>query len=113
MNVFDIFDAGLSQSRGLTLFELCKAQFGQLYRLHPELHAEATVSGGNPESGNFTTNSKYASNQKAFDTTAIELKANIDEAISCLNIELSGTHGGRATTKLLEMRNQLSDLYKA
>ena len=96
MNVFDVLDPGLSQSRGLTLFEYCKALYGQI----------------------FTTKIPVQSNcnhdLKGISTTVIQgekieaLKSMVDEAIRCLASELDESIGGRARKRLIEMENAIN-----
>ena len=93
MNVFDVLDPGLSQSRGLTLFEYCNALYSQIFT--PKLPAQLNCY----------------HDLKGISTTAIQgeeidaLKSMIDEAIRCLASELNESIGGRARKRLIEMEN--------
>ena len=97
MNVFDVLDPGLSQSRGLTLFEYCNALYGQIFT--PKLPVQSNCNHG----------------LKEISTTAIQgeekeaLKSMVDEAIRCLTSELDESIGGRARKRLIEMENTVND----
>ena len=96
MNVFDVLDPGLSQSRGLTLFEYCNALYGQI--LTPKILAQSNCN----------------HDLKGIPTSAIQgekidaLKSMIDEAIRCLASELDESIGGRARKRLIEMDNTVT-----
>ena len=97
MNVFDVLDPGLSQSRGLTLFEYCIALYGKIFT--PKLPVQSICN----------------QDLKGISTTAIQgenieaLKSMVDEAIRCLTSELDESIGGRARKRLIEMENTVND----
>ena len=78
--------------------------------MHSTMVGETTFPRGDLVSGIIAESNKDASSRHFFDTTQIELRNNIEDAISCLNVEVSGYHGGKAKTELLEMRRRLLDL---
>ena len=91
MNIFDVLDPGLSQSRGLTLFEYCNALYGQIST--PKVPVQPNCN----------------HELEGISTTAIQdeeietLKTMVDEAIRCLASELDESIGGRARKRLIEM----------
>ena len=93
MNVFDVLDPGLSQSRGLTLFEYCSALYGQIFT--PKIPVQSSCN----------------NDLKEMATAAIQgkekdaLKGMLNEAIRCLASELDESIGGRARKRLIEMDN--------
>ena len=113
MEVFDKLDKGLSQSRGLTLFELCKSQFDQFLFIKSVLYKNATPIGVDVESGDSTINPTANSKQVESECLQLELLKNINEALRCLNSELPESHSGKTQLKLTDMKRQLSDLFKA
>ena len=121
MEVFDVFDSGLSQSRGFTLFEICKSQFNQLYHLKSQRNKDSITSNDDLEEPTRTpelevdkTLDNITDNAKATEEVGIkkELKYNVDEAIACLESEIQGSYGANLKSKLLELKSQLSDLFK-
>ena len=111
MTVFNTFDQGFSQSRGLTLFELSKSQFHRYLHLKSQLRQNQQMLNDTPECGNTTTDAKRNSNPIEAEAILKELRENIDEAMLCLHSEIRGSHGWKATTKLREMKDYLSGLF--
>ena len=90
MTVFDTFDAGFSQTRGLTLFELTKAQLEKLNYLSA-IEAKEVNSDVPNESLLLME----------------EIPTTIEEALRCLDHEIEGSHGRKALEKLLNIKRQL------
>ena len=114
LKIFDIFDPGLSQSRGLTLLELCDAQFVQLTtRRNSQVLKQNIIEESRQSVESECVMSEDEQNSNLlFKKWVGELEKNINEAISCLEVELPDSRGGKARARLLEMKNELLKLYK-
>ena len=106
MTVFDVFDAGLSQTRGLTLYELAKAQLVKLNYLSEteerrKKHLQSCISETCPP--------KEVNDVLLNETMKLmeEIPMTIEEALRCLEFEISESHGGKARKRLLEIKNQV------
>ena len=91
-----MLDPGLSQSRGLTLFEYCSALYSQIFT--PKLPGESNC---NHCPNGISTTATQGEEMEA-------LKRMVDEAIRCLASELDESIGGRARKRLIEMENTVN-----
>ena len=106
MTVFDTFDAGLSQTRGLTLFELTKAQLEKLNYLSA---MEARQKNSSQSKTSETFSHKEVNSDLPNESLLLmeEIPTTIEEALRCLEQEMEGSHGRKAHEKLLNIKRQL------
>ena len=106
MTVFGTFDAGLSQTRGLTLFELTKAQLEKLNYLSA---MEARQKNSSQSKTSETYSHKEVNSDLPNESLLLmeEIPTTIEEALRCLEHEMEGSHGRKAQEKLLNIKRQL------
>ena len=106
MTVFDTFDAGFSQTRGLTLFELTKAQ---LEKLNYVSAMEARQKNSSQSRTSETYSLKEVNSDVPNESLLLmeEIPTTIEEALRCLDHEIEGSHGRKALEKLLNIKRQL------
>ena len=106
MTAFDTFDAGFSQTRGLTLFELTKAQLEKLNYLSA---MEARQKNSSQSKTSETYSQKEVNSDLPNEILLLmeEIPSTIEEALRCLEHEMEGSHGKKAKEKLLNIKRQL------
>ena len=105
LTVFDTYDQGLSQTRGLTLYELAKAQLEKFTYFSEKKLRETSLK--NEESKICSSEERNGLIRNEGLILLREIKKNIEEAILCLLHEIPDSHGGKTRKKLLDMKQQL------
>ena len=106
MTVFDVFDKGLSQTRGLTLYELVRAQIKKLkYLSKKEMRRKKAVKDNPTENGSIKEDNDFQLKEDFL--LMDEIPANLEEALCCLDHEFPNSHAGKVRKKLLIMKHDL------